>query len=189
MGASRTVEPLLTAEDLYALPDDDRRYELVEGRLVVSEPPGWAHGTIAAHVVVALSLFVRAHRLGMVAVESGHVLARRPDTVRGPDVSFVRTERLPGRDVAHRYYEGAPDLAIEILSPDDRATEVARKVAGYLRAGTQAVWVLDPESRTLVVHTPDGLARLHGPGDTVEGGAALPGFSAAVASLFPDDAG
>ena len=188
MSASRTAEPLLTAEDLYALPDDDRRYELVEGRLVVSEPPGWAHGTIAAHIAVTLSLFVRSRRLGVVAVESGHVLARRPDTVRGPDVSFLRTERLPAREVAHRYHEGAPDLAVEILSPDDRATEVARKVAGYLRAGTQAVWVLDPESRTLVVHTPDGIARLHTTDDTVDGGDALPGFSATVAALFPDDA-
>ena len=189
MSASRTAETLLTAEDLYALPDDDRGYELVEGRLVVSEPPGWAHGSIALHAGAVLLAFVRSRGLGAVAVESGYVLARRPDTVRGPDISFVRTERLPGRDVAYRYYEGAPDLAVEILSPDDRATEVARKVAGYLRAGTRAVWVLDPESRTLVVHTPDGLARLHTSDDTVDGGDALPGFSAPVAALFPDDAG
>lgn len=189
MSASRTAEPLLTAEDLYALPDGDRRYELVEGRLVVSEPPGFGHGEIAVRIAVVLDGFVRPRRLGAVVVESGYVLARHPDTVRGPDVSFVRTERLPSRNVAHRYYEGTPDLAVEILSPDDRATEVARKVAGYLRAGTRAVWVLDPESRTLVVHTPDGLARLHASDETVDGGDALPGFSATVASLFPDDAG
>ena len=130
-----------------------------------------------------------ASRTAAVVVESGYVLARRPDTVRGPDVSFVRTERLPAPDVAHRYYEGAPDLAVEILSPDDRATEVAREVAGCLRAGTQAVWVLDPESRTLVVHTPDGIARLHTSDATFDGGMPLPGFSATVASLFPDDVG
>ena len=80
-------------------------------------------------------------------------------------------------------------VAVEILSPDDRATAVARKVAGYLRAGTRAVWVLDPDSRTLVVHTRDGIARLHTDDATVDGGDALPGFQATVAALFPDDVG
>jgi Uma2 family endonuclease len=183
--ASRRTEPLMTAEDLYALPDDDQDYELVEGRLVVSEPPGFGHGEIALHIGAMLLGFVRPRGLGAVVVESGYVLARRPDTVRGPDVSFVRADRRPAREVAHRYYEGAPDLAVEILSPDDRATEVARKVAGYLRAGTQAVWVVDPEDRTVVVHTPDGLARMHGPDATLDGGAALPGFACVVAELFP----
>jgi Uma2 family endonuclease len=185
MSASRTAEPLLTAEDLYALPDDDRRYELVEGRLLVSEPPGWSHGRMAVRIAVVLDTFVQARGLGEVAVESGHVLARRPDTVRGPDVSFLRTERLPPQDVAHRFHEGAPDLAVEILSPSDRAGEVARKVAGYLRAGTQAVWVVDPEDRTVVVHSPDGPARMHGPDATLDGGPVLPGFACVVSELFP----
>lgn len=179
------AEPPLTAEDLYGLPDEDQDYELVEGRLVVSEPPGWTHGSIAVHVSAVLHAFVRAHGLGRVVVDSGYVLARRPDTVRGPDVSFVRTVRLPAPDVAHRFYEGAPDLAVEIVSPDDRAAEVARKVAGYLRAGSGAVWVVYPDTRSVVVHTPDGLARLLGPDDVLTGGDALPGFAVTVGELFP----
>ncbi len=187
MTDSPTAEPLLTAEDLYGLPEeDDRRYELVEGRLVVSEPPGWTHGGIATRIAVALYPHVRAHRLGEVVVESGYVLARRPDTVRGPDVSFVRADRLPAREVAHRFFEGAPDLAVEIASPDDRAAEVARKVAGYLRAGTRAVWVVYPDTRTVVVHAPDGLARLLGPDDALDGGDVLPGLALPVAELFLD---
>jgi Uma2 family endonuclease len=186
MANSPATERLLTAEDLYGLPDDDQDYELVEGRLVVSEPPGWTHGDIAASIAAALVPFVRAHGLGRVVVESGYVLARRPDTVRGPDVSFVRADRLPAADVAHRFYEGAPDLAIEIVSPDDRAAEVARTVQGYLRAGTRAVWVVYPDTRSIVVHGPDGLARLHGPDDAIDGGDVLPGFSAPVAELLPE---
>ena len=186
MANAPTPDHLLTAEDLYGLPDDDQDCELVEGRLVVSEPPGWTHGSIAVHVSAVLHAFVRAHGLGRVVVESGYVLARRPDTVRGPDVSFVRADRLPAADVAHRFYEGAPDLAIEIVSPDDRAAEVARTVQGYLRAGTRAVWVVHPDTRSIVVHGPDGLARLHGPDDAIDGSDVLPGFSAPVAELLPE---
>jgi Uma2 family endonuclease len=186
MANTPVTDRLLTAEDLYGLPEDDVRYELEEGRLVVSEPPGWTHGALAVRIAARLLAFTDPRRLGTVVVESGYVLARRPDTVRGPDVSFVRTERLPARDVAHRFYEGAPDLAVEIVSPSDRAAEVARKVAGYLRAGTRAVWVVYPDTRSVAVHTPDGLARLHGPGDVLPGGEALPGFSAAVDELLPE---
>lgn len=179
------ADPLLTAEDLYGLPDEDQDHELVEGRLVVSEPPGWTHGRLAVRISARLHAFVEARGLGEVVSESGYVLARRPDTVRGPDVSFVRTDRLPAPDVAHRFYEGAPDLAVEIVSPDDRAAEVARTVAGYLRAGTRAVWVVHPDTRSVVVHTPDGLARLLGPDDVLTGGDALPGFTVTVAELLP----
>ena len=165
MCAHRPTTALLTAEDLYGMPEEDERYELVEGRLVVSEPPGWTHGSIAANIAALLLGFVRPRRLGAVVVESGYVLARGPDTVRGPDVSFVRADRVPHADVAHRFYEGAPDLAVEIVSPDDRAREIARKVANYLQAGTRAVWVVYPDLGTVVVHTPDGLSRRHGAGD------------------------
>lgn len=171
------------------MPRNDVRYELEDGRLVAWEPPGWTHGEIAVAIAAPLHVFVRTHALGRIVVESGYVLARRPDTVCGPDVSFVRADRLPAREVAHRFYEGAPDLAVEIVSPDDRAAEMARKVAGYLRAGTRAgtraVWVVYPDTRSVVVHTPDGIARLHGPDDVLEGGDALPGFAAPVADLLP----
>ena len=187
MSTSSPSEPLLTAEDLYDLPDDGRhRYELVDGRLVVSEPPGMTHGGITVNFAMLLGTFVRQHRLGRVYGEAGYVLRRGPDTVRGPDVSFVRADRLPPRGRAHRFYEGAADLVVEIVSPGDRAGELARKVAGYLAAGTALVWVVYPEIRTVVAHRPDGTARVHGEDDTLHGGDVLPGFAVRVAELFPE---
>ncbi len=179
------AEPLLTAEDLYAIPDDDRRYELVDGRLVVSEPPGWWHGALAVRIAALLDRHVMEHRLGFVVGEAGYVLRRGPDTVRGPDVSFVRADRLPPRTRAHRFYEGAPDLVVEIVSPDDRAGEVARKVAGYVAAGAAMVWVVYPELRRVVVHRADGTARMLGEDATLDGGEVVPGFAVPVAELFP----
>lgn len=186
MSTPPPVAPLLTAEDLYAIPDDDRRYELVDGRLVVSEPPGWWHGALATRITVALDGYVTPRGLGIVVGEAGYVLRRAPDTVRGPDVSFVRADRLPPRGRAHRFYEGAADLVVEIVSPGDRAGELARKVAGYLAAGTALVWVVYPEIRTVVAHRPDGTARVHGEDDTLDGGEVLPGFAVRVAELVPE---
>jgi Uma2 family endonuclease len=185
MADAAATDRLLTAEELYDMPEDDARYELVEGRLVVSEPAGCEHGEIAVQVGALLLAFVRPRRLGAVMVDSGYVLARGPDTVRGPDVSFVRADRRPAREVAHRFYEGAPDLAVEIVSPSDGAAEVARKVANYLAGGTRAVWVVYPRTRTVVVHPDDGPPRMLGSDDTLDGGAALPGFACPVAEFFP----
>lgn len=187
MSTSSPSEPLLTAEDLYDLPDDGRhRYELVDGRLVVSEPPGMTHGGITVNFAMLLGTFVRQHRLGRVYGEAGYVLRRGPDTVRGPDLTFVRRDRLPAPEVAHRFYEGAPDLAVEIVSPGDRAGEIARTVAGYLAAGTRLVWVVYPARRTVVAHRPGGTTRVFGEDGTLDGGDVLPGFAAPVAEVFTE---
>lgn len=178
-------ERLITAEDLYAMSEDAHRYELVDGRLVVAEPPAMWHGAIAAELTLLLAQHVKRHHLGMVFGEAGYVLRRGPDTVRGPDLSFVRTDRLPPASAARRYYEGAPDLAVEIVSPSNRAEEVARKVDGYLGAGAARVWVVYPELRRVVVHRPDGTARMLGDDATLDGEDVVPGFAAPVAALFP----
>jgi Uma2 family endonuclease len=177
---------LLTAEDLYELPDDDMRRELVRGELRVSEPPGWGHGTIAIRLAARLHAHVEANRLGFVTGEAGYVLERGPDTVRGPDVAFIRAERRPGPDVEHRYFEGAPDLAVEIVSPKDRASEVAETVDGYLARGTRLVWVIYPPARRVVAHTPGGVATPLGESDLLDGRDVVPGFSCPVAELFPE---
>jgi Uma2 family endonuclease len=177
---------LLTAEDLYELPDGGRHHELVRGRLCVSEPPGFSHGAISTIIAATLLAYVRPRGLGTVTVESGYVLARGPDTVRGPDVTFLAAAREPTADVAHRFYEGAPDLAVEVLSPDDRASEVAEKVDEYFAAGTRLVWVVNPKTRSVTVHTPDGIARILRESDTIDGGDVIPGFTCSVAELFPE---
>ena len=177
---------LLTAEELYDIPDDDMRYELVRGVLVVSEPPGFTHGDLAVQISGLLNAYARPRKLGKVVGEVGYVLERGPDTVRGPDVSFVRRERVPIGPAADKFVEGAPDLAVEIRSPGDRPGEIADKVAGYFRSGAGLVWGVDPRRRVVMVHTPDGHTRLLRDGDTVNGGDVLPGFTAPVSELLPD---
>src|SRR5436190_14597120 len=107
----------LTVEDYMRLPDDGTRHSLQAG-LVLAEPQPFArHGQIQARLAHLLSEFVEARDLGVVLTESGFLLSRNPDTVRGPDVSFVRSDRFDAAEAAHGYIRGAPDLAIEILSP------------------------------------------------------------------------
>ncbi|HEY0778339.1 MAG TPA: Uma2 family endonuclease [Gemmatirosa sp.] len=180
------AQQLLTAEDLYDIPDDDRRYELVKGVLVVSEPPGFTHGDIAGQIYSLLRAYSRPRKLGKVVGEVGYVLARTPDTVRGPDVSLVRSDRVPTGPAADKFVEGAPDIAVEIRSPGDRAGEVAEKVAEYLATGTALVWVVEPRRRLVIVHTPDGVTRVLRDGETVDGGTVLPGFTAPVSEFLPD---
>jgi Uma2 family endonuclease len=176
---------LLTAEHLAAMDDDHYKLELDEGRLVIMEPPRLWHGRVEARISALLFAFVEEHRLGVVyGGDPGFILARDPDTVRGPDVAFVRAERALGADEENWYYEGAPDLAVEVLSPSDRPGQLAKKVKNYLDAGARLVWVVDPRARTVVVHAPDTPPRILGEGDAIDGADVLPGFRAPVAAFF-----
>jgi Uma2 family endonuclease len=185
--AHSPTERLLTAEDLYELEDDGfHHYELDEGRLVVSEPPGLGHGNLALRIGARLLAFVEPRGLGVVSVESGFVMRRGPDTVHGPDVAFVRRDRAPAPDTPEfeRFVEGHPDLAVEIYSPSDRPGRLGRKVAGYLARGTGLVWVVYPRRRLVVSHTPDGATRLVRPPEALDGGDVLPGFTLPAGDLF-----
>lgn len=182
------TDRLYTAEELPDLRDERGfGYELVDGRLVVCEPANHGHGMIAVNVSAALHAFVRPRRLGSVAVETGYVLRRGPDTVRGPDVSFLRRDRVPRGTARERFVEGNPDLAVEVVSPNNRAGEIGRKVAGYLAAGTALVWVVYPARRTVVVHAPGGTTRMVREPDALDGGDVLPGFSLPITEVFRDD--
>jgi Uma2 family endonuclease len=181
-----TTKPaLMTAEDLWALPDAPGRYELIEGKLLQMPPAGDDHGHIGARIVRRLLNFVDDRDLGLVHQSStGFVLARNPDTVLDPDVSFTRVERIRPRDASKGFVEGAPDLAVEVISPSNTRREMADKVARLLRAGTSLVWVVDPDRRTVTVHAPDASPRTLREDDTLDGGAILPGFSLPVADIF-----
>lgn len=181
------VDRLLTAEDLLELGSDDYQYELVRGRLVVSEPPTHEHGSIALNIGMALRAFTRPRGLGRAVVESGYVLERGPDTVRGPNVSFVRRERVPRGDDREKFVEGHPDLAVEIVSPGDRAGKIARKVGEYLTCGAGLVWVVYPGQRLVVVHAPDGGKRMVREPGSLDGGGVLPGFTLPLAEVFAED--
>ncbi len=115
--------------------------------------------------------------------ETGFLIGRNPDTVRAPDVALVRAERIPESEPVG-FFPGAPDLAVEVLSPSDAAGDVLAKVQDWLDAGCRAVWVLDPQTRTVTTYrTRRQIAVLCG-SETLNGGDVLPGFEVPVARLF-----
>jgi len=174
---------LLTAEDLLALNIQDKRTELVRGRLIVREPAGFRHGVIAMELARRLADFVKTHALGVVvASETGFTLARNPDTVRAPDVGFIQATRVP-RPLPRGYAEIAPDLAAEVLSPDARAGEVLAKISDWLNAGCQLVWIIDPDRRMARVYRADGSESLLSADAALDGEDLLPGFTCRVDDL------
>jgi len=146
-------------------------------------PPGANHGRVAMRLGRRIADHVEAHGLGTAyAAETGFLLSRSPDTVRAPDAAFVRAGRPPTPE--RGYYRGAPDLAVEVLSPDDRPGYVREKVAEWLEAGARAVWVVDPRKRTVTVHDLGREPRTLGKGDMLRAGDVLPGFAIAVREIF-----
>lgn len=164
-----------------------RRFELVRGELIEAPGTGALHNLVALATAILLSVYVRERDLGVVRADgASYVLARDPDTVRIPDVSFVARERIPG-GVPVGYWPFAPDLAVEIVSPHDRAGDVQVKVREYLEAGTRSVWVLWPGRRSITVHETDGIGRELSPDDELDGGNVLPGSRVRVGELFEID--
>jgi Uma2 family endonuclease len=172
---------LITGEALLQMPDTGKKVELVKGELIEMVPPGGDHGERALRIARLLDEFVEIHALGRVGVESGFYLARNPDTVRGPDAFFISKERLPLDVAVEGYYTVVPDLAVEVVSPNDTFTEVTEKVDEYLAAGVRLVWVIDPKRRAVVVY-PGGQTLTEA--DRLSGGNVLPGFSLPVTRLF-----
>lgn len=129
--------------------------------------------------------FVKRHDLGVASgAETGFRLSANPDTLRAPDLGFVSRERIPESGRPTGFFPGAPDLAAEVVSPSDSYEEVTEKVLAWLRAGARRVWVLNPRTRTIAVHTPGADVRMLGERDTLDGGDVLPGFACPVAELF-----
>lgn len=166
----------MTAEELLRLSLPNKRTELVRGVLLVREPAGYRHGDVAMRLAAAIFNYVEAHGLGRVfAAETGFTLARDPDTVRAPDVAFISKARLP--DPPPRgFAELAPDLAVEVLSPDDRPGEVLAKVGNWLTAGARLVWVVDPVRVVARVYRADGTESILDETDALRGEDVLTGF-------------
>jgi Uma2 family endonuclease len=177
--------PIVTADELERMPEDDHRYELVRGRLVRMSPAAPRHGDVTARLIMWLLQHVMDRRLGAVWTEVGFRLAIDPDTVRAPDVAFVRADRLPAKD-ARGFYRGAPDLAVEVLSPADHPREVQAKVGDYLSAGAAMVLVLDAESREATVHRRSIARVTYGFDETLSLDPPVSGFTLRLADLFGD---
>jgi len=171
----------VTADDFLQMGDGS--CELICGEVIALTPAGWEHGEIANEIAYHLNVHVRSHQLGRVgAAETGFILTRNPDTVRAPDVAFVRQERWVHTS---GFFPGAPDLAVEVISPHDRFSEVNQKVRDWLLHGAQEVWAVDPNRRVIQVFRRDGtMLELSGT-DVIEGGELLPGFRLAVRDCFP----
>lgn len=178
------VTNLMTAEDLLTL-SSDRRCELIRGELFEMPPAGDEHGDIAFEIAHRISLFLgNQPRLRGRFADTGFIVRRNPDTVLAPDVAFIDPARFsPDRD-RRGYVDGAPDLAVEVISPSDRFSDVNDKVQLYLEAGSQLVWLVDPRRRVITVYSADRTVKEYGVGDTLDGGALLPGFAAPVAEIF-----
>ena len=178
----------MTAAELRCLPDDGLRHELVAGELRTMAPSGGEHGWVTSDIHVSLATYVLAQGLGRVfAAETGFLLASNPDTVRAPDVAFVRRERVRAVGRQPGYWPGAPDLAIEVVSPSDRPREVAEKVATWLRHGTQMVIEVDPRRHTVAVHRPGQPVRVLSEADILDGEDVVAGWSLPVRGLFADE--
>jgi Uma2 family endonuclease len=176
-----------TPEELLAMPDADR-YELVNGALV-ERNVGWLSGWVATQLARRLANFAEERHAGWVVGNSGDAgyqgFPDSPRTVRKPDVSFVASGRFPGEQLPLGYARLAPDLAAEVISPNDLYEEVEEKVEEYLRAGVRLAWVISPRNRTVRVYRADGSSGSRRENDELDGEAVLPGFRCAVRDLFP----
>ena len=147
-------------------------------------PASARHGELVGILCSLLVPFVRQHKLGrVVAGDAGFFLSRGPDCVRGPDVAFIRSERIPAEGLPARFFPAAPDLAIEVVSPSDSWSAVDEKVFEYLHAGTLEVWLVDAERRSVSVCRPS-VPPLHLTGEAILASVVLPGFELALRDLF-----
>jgi Uma2 family endonuclease len=178
-----SMSKITTAKQLIGTPGLGR-CELVRGELVRMPPNGFEHGVIAGQILNHLSSHVGEKGLGLVlAAGTGFQIARDPDTVRAPDVAFVRADRVPA--VRTRgFFEGAPDLAVEVVSPTDRAGELLAKVRDWLAAGCHVVWVVDPTPRTISVYRISGETTVLTAADELTDDEILGGFRLPVAEVF-----
>ena len=180
-----TQHTLLTADDLAKQPDDGTQYELVKGVLQKTPPAGFEHGICAAEIGSRLNVHVKTHKLGYVCgAETGFKITQNPDTVRAPDAAFVSQASIEQQGIVRGYWEGAPDLAVEVISPGDTYAEVAEKVEDWLTAGCKMVWVINPRRETIEVYRPNADFIILRETDTLDGGDVVEGFQCRVQDIF-----
>ena len=175
----------VTADDLLRMPDDGRRYELVEGELIGMAPAGGRHGHVAMQIGWRIAEHVVKNGLGTAfAAETGFLLTRNPDTVRAPDAAFISADRLPPGGINAGFIEIVPDLVVEVASPGDSSPELQAKTEEWLRFGVRMVWVAYPNTRSIAVYLSMENVRILNVGDEIEGVPVLPGFRCPVDDIF-----
>jgi Uma2 family endonuclease len=175
-----TEDDVLRAND-----QDGSLYELVDG-VLVEKAMGFRESLLAAALIEVLRRFVRQHNLGLVTAPDG-MMRLAAGLVRLPDVAFISWGRLPQRRVPTAPIPDlAPDLAVEVLSAGNTFREMARKCREYIAAGVRVVWLVDPETRTVAVHTRLENATVLSESDMLQGGEVLEGFTFSVRALFAE---
>jgi Uma2 family endonuclease len=175
----------MTADELLMMPDDGFCYDLIKGDLRKMSPPGAEHGALGARLTGALMQYVEEHDLGEVfGAETGFKLTSNPDTVLGPDLAFVSNERIPPTGIPVAYWPGAPDLAVEVVSPGNSRREIEEKITEYLAAGVRLVWIIRPKQRTVTIHRAQAEPVTLNESDTLDGQDVIPGFQYNVGRIF-----
>lgn len=173
------VKPKMTEEEFMRLPDDGRKYELVDGE-VREVPAGIEHDAIRANLIILFAPFAKGVGI-LCASRAGYRMVT--GNIRSPDVSFVRKERLPEDKLPKGFADFPPDLAIEVISPNEDWAELGRKLGEYFVTGVQQVWLVDPEEQTVTVYRSLKDVRVYHADDELEGGELLPNFRCKVAEL------
>ena len=180
-----TTTPIVTADELLQMPDDGYRYELINGELKKMSPAGFEHGVVIVRLTRLLANHVVGADLGLViGAETGFVLSRDPDTVRAPDIAFIRKDQIPAEGIPKTFWPGAPDLAVEVVSPGDMINEVDDKVESWLDGGAAMVWVVNPKSRNVTVYRSATEITVLAENDTLDGRDVVPGFRCSIAEIF-----
>jgi Uma2 family endonuclease len=176
-----------TADDLYDLPEESgEHYELIDGTLYVSEPPGVEHGAVGSNIAYLIADYAQTPpRPGVDTGDPGFLTRGDNRTVRGPDACFISYQRLPAGELPRGFGTVPPELVVEVLSPSDVPREVRDKAKEWLAFGVTAVWLVDPTRRRVEVWE-GTTTRLLTDADSLDGGKALPGFRASIAAFFED---
>jgi len=181
---SATSTALMTAEELMQLPDDDLRHELINGELITMPVPRLPHGRIITRLMVPLAQFAWDHDLGEVYDTSGFQLTWNPDTVVGPDISFISKERLEQAGDVKGYWQGPPDLAVEVYSPGYRPGKVSERISRLFNAGTKQVWIVHLKHSTVAVYRSESDVTTFSGSDYLEAQDLFPGFRISLDRIF-----
>jgi len=180
-----TTNKLMTAEELWRMPDDNMRHELVRGELTTMAPAGSDHGSIGLQIGILVGGYIKTHKLGAAfATDTGFYLSRNPDTVRAPDFAFVLKHRIPPGGLPLKFFDGPPDLAVEVVSPSDTINEIEDKIADYLDSGCGLVWIVTPKRKTVTIHRPNQQPRVLRGDESITGEDVIAGFTCRVAEFF-----
>ena len=181
-----TLPKVWTDEDLDRLESEtDRQYELVNGIPKEKGPESMEHSYIAANLTGEIRAFVKLHKLG-IALESSATYRMSGGNNRKPDVSFVAKDRLPEKRLTTKPFDGAPDLAVEVISPTDIWWEILEKLNQYFSSGCRLVWLISPPDQTVLVYRADRRSHFLQVGDSLDGEEVIPGFTMPVAELFAE---